>query len=103
LVKKMAHAGANIIFGLTVDEGLGDEVRVTVIATGFDRSGKPEAAPEEAPKVIDLKATAAKGGDRGQFLRKKVAAGGARNEPLPFRDLDEAELDIPTFMRRQAD
>ena len=103
LVKKMAHASANIIFGLTVDEGLGDEVRVTVIATGFDRSGKPEAAPEELPKVIDLKATAAKGAERGQYLRKKAAAGGGRSEPLPFRDLDDGELDIPTFMRRQAD
>ncbi len=104
LIKKMAHANANIIFGLAVDEGLGDEVRVTVIATGFDRSGKPEAAPAEAqPKVIDIKANAAKSAERGQYLRKKAAAGAGRNEPLPFRDLDDAELDIPTFMRRQAD
>ncbi len=103
LIKKMAHANANIIFGLTVDEDLGDEVRVTVIATGFDRTGKPEAAPEALPKVIDIKANAAKSAERGQFLRKKAAAGGARNEQLPFRDLDDGELDIPTFMRRQAD
>lgn len=103
LIKKMAHANANIIFGLTVDEDLGDEVRVTVIATGFDRTGKPEAAPEALPKVIDIKANAAKSAERGQFLRKKTAAGGARNEQLPFRDLDDGELDIPTFMRRQAD
>jgi cell division protein FtsZ len=103
LIKKLAHANANIIFGLTVDEGLGDEVRVTVIATGFDRSGKPEAAPAEAPKVIDIKANASKSAERGQYLRKKATAGAGRSEPLPFRDLDDAELDIPTFMRRQAD
>ncbi len=103
LIKKMAHPGANIIFGLTVDEGLGDEVRVTVIATGFDRAGKPEAAPQEPPKVIDIKANAAKSADRGQYLRKRAAAGGARGDQLQLQDLNEAELDIPTFMRRQAD
>jgi len=106
LIKKMAHASANIIFGLTVDADLGDEVRVTVIATGFDRAGKPEAAPEEPPKVIDIKANAQKTADRGQFLRKKgvaAVAGGGRGDQLPLRDMDEAELDIPTFMRRQAD
>ncbi len=103
LIKKMAHPGANIIFGLTVEEALADEVRVTVIATGFDRSGKPEAAPEQAPKVIDIKANAAKTADRGQSLRKRGAAGGARSDQLALHDLNEAELDIPTFMRRQAD
>lgn len=103
LIKKMAHSGANIIFGLTVEEALADEVRVTVIATGFDRAGKPEAAPEAPPKVIDIKANAAKTAERGQYLRKRAAAGGARSDQLPLRDLDEAELDIPTFMRRQAD
>jgi len=106
LIKKMAHASANIIFGLTVDADLGDEVRVTVIATGFDRAGKPEAAPEEPPKVIDIKANAQKTADRGQFLRKKgvaAVAGGGQGDQLPLRDMDEAELDIPTFMRRQAD
>ncbi len=102
LIKKLAHPGANIIFGLTVDEALADEVRVTVIATGFDRTGKPEAAPEEPVKVIDIKANAAKTADRGQYLRKRAAAGG-RNEQLPLQDLNDAELDIPTFMRRQAD
>lgn len=105
LIKKMAHASANIIFGLAVDEPLGEEVRVTVIATGFDRAGKPEAQPEEPPKVIDIKANAQKTAERGQYLRKKTvaAAGGGRGDQLILGDMDEAELDIPTFMRRQAD
>jgi len=102
LIKKMAHPSANIIFGLTVDEALAEEVRVTVIATGFDRTGKPEAAPAEPPKVIDIKANAAKTAELGQYLRKRAAAGG-RTEQLPLQDLNEGELDIPTFMRRQAD
>src|ERR687889_1410403 len=40
LVKEAAHPEANIIFGTVIDDTLGDEVRVTVIAAGFD-SGEP--------------------------------------------------------------
>ena len=39
LVQEAAHAEANIIFGTVIDDSLGDEVRVTVIAAGFDASG----------------------------------------------------------------
>ncbi len=38
VVKETAHPDANIIFGATIDDSLGDEVRITVIAAGFDRS-----------------------------------------------------------------
>ena len=39
LVQDAAHPEANIIFGTVIDDSLGDEVRVTVIAAGFDTSG----------------------------------------------------------------
>src|SRR5215469_4373918 len=39
LVQESAHADANIIFGTVIDDSLGDEVRVTVIAAGFDAAG----------------------------------------------------------------
>jgi cell division protein FtsZ len=42
LVSDAAHADANIIFGAVIDDALGDEVRVTVIAAGFD-GGRPSA------------------------------------------------------------
>nr|WP_202627534.1 cell division protein FtsZ [Cellulomonas sp. APG4] len=44
LVQEAAHPEANIIFGAVIDDALGDEVRVTVIAAGFD-SGSPTARP----------------------------------------------------------
>ena len=54
LVQEAAHPDANIIFGATFDESLEDEIRVTVIATGFDELEKaapvaPVAAPVAAP------------------------------------------------------
>src|SRR5205085_3604302 len=45
LVAQAAHAEANIIFGATIDDALGDEVRVTVIAAGFD-GGMPKRRQE---------------------------------------------------------
>ena len=39
LVQDAAHPEANIIFGTVIDDSLGDEVRVTVIAAGFDAAG----------------------------------------------------------------
>ncbi|MDR1152551.1 MAG: cell division protein FtsZ [Bifidobacteriaceae bacterium] len=47
LVREAAHDDANIIFGCVIDDALADEVRVTVIAAGFDPpSAKPQPAPE---------------------------------------------------------
>lgn len=48
LVTDAAHPDANIIFGAVIDDALGDEVRVTVIAAGFD-GGSPSYKPSEAP------------------------------------------------------
>src|SRR6187551_1930737 len=48
LVKEAAHPEANIIFGAVIDDALGDEVRVTVIAAGFDAGGPTHRDDERA-------------------------------------------------------
>src|SRR5690606_57428 len=48
LVQEAAHIEANIIFGTVIDDSLGDEVRVTVIAAGFD-GGSPSRRSFDAP------------------------------------------------------
>src|SRR5437773_3231876 len=53
LVTDAAHPDANIIFGAVIDDALGDEVRVTVIAAGFD-GGTPAYRPVEAPRVTTV-------------------------------------------------
>src|SRR3954449_9496808 len=56
LVSESAHPEANIIFGAVIDDALGDEVRVTVIAAGFDggqpRAASPAPAPESAATQV---------------------------------------------------
>jgi cell division protein FtsZ len=51
LVSDAAHADANIIFGAVIDDALGDEVRVTVIAAGFD-GGRPSSRKDVAGSTI---------------------------------------------------
>ena len=51
LVSDAAHADANIIFGAVIDDALGDEVRVTVIAAGFD-SGRPSSRKDTSAAAV---------------------------------------------------
>ncbi|MET0764217.1 MAG: cell division protein FtsZ, partial [Blastococcus sp.] len=51
LVSDAAHADANIIFGAVIDDALGDEVRVTVIAAGFD-SGRPSSRKDAGAGAV---------------------------------------------------
>ncbi|MCC6524644.1 MAG: cell division protein FtsZ [Polyangiaceae bacterium] len=52
LVQEQAHEDANIIFGATIDETMGDTIKVTVIATGFDHD-KIDVSTEEAAVAIE--------------------------------------------------
>ncbi|MGY1830268.1 cell division protein FtsZ [Geodermatophilus sp. SYSU D01180] len=58
LVSDAAHADANIIFGAVIDDALGDEVRVTVIAAGFD-GGRPSARKDTSAAAAPAAAPAA--------------------------------------------
>ncbi len=55
LVQAAANPDANIIFGAAFDPDMEDEIRVTVIATGFDQGEEEEAAPEEEKKAEPAK------------------------------------------------
>ncbi|MCB9530603.1 MAG: cell division protein FtsZ [Myxococcales bacterium] len=51
IIQESAHPDANIIFGAVIDESMGDEVKVTVIATGFDRAA--DGLPTEDQRDFD--------------------------------------------------
>ncbi len=92
LVAQSAHAEANIIFGATIDDALGDEVRVTVIAAGFD-GGMPkrrdngtvlrrETAPQQSQAETRAAAqnVAAQRPAPGQGQQRPAPAGQGRQE-----------------------
>ncbi len=59
LIQEAAHEDANIIFGTVIDDALGDEVRVTVIAAGFE-GGQPPRRQPGISRAADLRANQAR-------------------------------------------
>jgi cell division protein FtsZ len=93
IISAAAHPDANIIFGAVVDDTLGDEVRVTVIAAGFDRWGQQEAEQIVRPDEEIFSLSAVDDVEPG-FLGENE-----REERLVF-DADE-DLEIPSFLRNE--
>src|SRR4030095_13448295 len=50
IIRETAHPDVNMIFGAVIDPNMGDDIRITVIATGFDRSSMPRRALERNPR-----------------------------------------------------
>jgi len=110
-IHKEVGEEAEIFWGTSVDDSLGDEMRVTVIATGIGQEpqiqGRVEQplrgkirdiTPEDLDKIIDY--------DEPTFIRQKRAVGessGAVYRGTSGRIIDESQLDVPTFLRRKAD
>lgn len=75
VIRERVDAGANIRFGAVLDEGMGDEVEITVIATGFNAEARTQTRPYAA------------------HPRKTIE--------FPVRSFENEDLDIPAFLRRQ--
>ena len=89
LVQEAAHPEANIIFGAVIDDALGDEVRVTVIAAGFD-GGSPKKRNDD----MALGTVQGGGGARQQSAAPPVAPAPAAARPeaaAPSREASGAE------------
>ncbi|ORJ93551.1 cell division protein FtsZ [Prescottella equi] len=130
LVQEAAHIDANIIFGTVIDDSLGDEVRVTVIAAGFD-GGAPVKRPLEVQSAIGRgNIGAGRAGEVGQSERPAAPAApaepapappvaprepvgaptgsslpplgstGSRAVPVGNEDGEDDDVDVPSFMRR---
>ncbi|CAB4560152.1 unannotated protein [freshwater metagenome] len=102
LVAEAVHPDANILFGAVIDDSLGDEVRVTVIAAGFadspERRGAPVSSGSSAPEVKDP--TVAGDKPEESWLLPSGNEQVSPEAPLFATDADEyAELDVPDFLR----
>ena len=101
LVQDAAHQDANIIFGTVIDDSLGDEVRVTVIAAGFDASG-----PGRTPIVGSGTASTIASGKHGKVSSTLFEPVDAVSVPVPTNGAtfdvggEDDDVDVPPFMRR---
>jgi cell division protein FtsZ len=95
IIHSVAHPDANIIFGAVIDDNMGDEVRVTVIAAGFERweeVGRPASVPSHTPDRPDRR-----NGGTGHEPSAPVDifADDAGDE----LDLGDDDFDVPSFLR----
>lgn len=97
-VKDFASEDATVVVGTVIDPELEGELRVTVVATGLP-SAQAAAAPSESVRAPRLVSRGNPGLAPESEPRQQVAAGGA----APAVDNDMEYLDIPAFLRRQAD
>jgi cell division protein FtsZ len=101
IIRQAAHEDCNVIFGAVIDEGCGDALRVTVIATGFDRAEEPsgDGAPARAGAGRREAAAPAQ-----QARRRETAENGRSGIALEAKDRKEFEipddaLEIPDFLK----
>ncbi|MCR6516458.1 MAG: cell division protein FtsZ [Clostridium sp.] len=97
VVRESVDADANIIFGAVIDENLNDEIRITVIATGFEEDmmvqDKPQVVikkPVETKKVVE---------NVVEEVVEEVATTTTENEEKS--SYNDEDLSIPTFLRRR--
>jgi cell division protein FtsZ len=123
MIQEEAHDDANIIFGAVIDESLTDEIRITVIATGFGEvKEEKKPAPASVPNVANIAAVAPKNRkvvhlgtivddlDTPTWQRKKNGSDEVETVTLKPNNFefgsnqeDDDKYDIPTFLRRQMD
>ncbi len=108
IIKESAHPDVNMIFGAQVDDSMGDEIRITVIATGFEQSRAVKgmgsrSGPQRPARSTDAQRPAASGA-------RQSASGEEQEKKPPFSPppspdspvvYDEDDIEIPTFLRKR--
>ncbi len=97
IIREAASPDANIIFGTTIDESLQEQIKITVIATGFDTDirsklgafERPKEKPVQAPEQPQTEQT-----NQNQTPEKP------KKDPWNTENLDDnSQYDIPAFLR----
>lgn len=115
-VGMIGNADVDMKFGITIDESLGEDLRVTVVATGLGSKHAVVAAQPAAPqKVVSITTPRLEPAippllqpakidyEKPAFERQPQRVASGRGAPAWLNSLDESVLNIPTFLRQQAD
>jgi len=107
-VEEFASDNATVVVGTVIDPSMGDDLRVTVVATGLGAVAE-QASPVRAVESVTKRSPVEAVSDYKQFdkpavdrVRREPVAE-TRRRPMMETDVNREYLDIPTFLRRQAD
>ena len=105
-IEEFASADATVVVGTVIDPEMSEEIRVTVVATGLGAPASVQKPIPQQAKAVD-KTRSADGSpnyavlDKPTIMRAKAASNAAASLDAKERDMEY--LDIPAFLRRQAD
>lgn len=94
IIKEVAHPDVNLIFGAVIDDQMGDQIQIIVIATGFDHTVpvrqivRPTAQSRTQPR-------------QSHQVQEPQTETRQRQEKLKKRPVDPLNLDLPTFLRKR--
>ncbi len=94
IIKETAHPDVNLIFGAVIDPDMGDSIRITVIATGFDRKGMPR-------RMLRTRADAQRPGVAAGQIQVQPRDNAMSEVDLQPANFNTEDLDIPTFLRKR--
>ncbi|MDD3948474.1 MAG: cell division protein FtsZ, partial [Anaerolineaceae bacterium] len=100
IIKETASSDVNLIFGAVVDENMGDNIRITVIATGFDRSAPTTEAEQSffrqssSHRPVDRLST----NDQPARNLENTQTVATKQEEYVFTS--DVDVDMPAFLRR---
>ncbi len=118
IISSSADPDANIIFGATIDETMHDQIRITVVATGFDQTkqrlqqfvaphysrnqSQPEPKEYNNPFVTHGSASSSYDNQPEESHQEEPPQQSVpQNNPVPQRESEEDEWDIPAFLRQR--
>ncbi|MEA4812803.1 MAG: cell division protein FtsZ [Anaerolineaceae bacterium] len=106
IIKETAHPDVNLIFGAVIDESMGDAIRITVIATGFDQETQQQLEAEKHVNILDsFNAFNTKQGSTKEPFRSQAQQPIMRQGEKPTEEVlavaDVDDLAMPAFLRRQ--
>jgi cell division protein FtsZ len=103
-IEELAAEDATVVVGTVIDESMGDDLRVTLVATGIGEENvvTPQTAPEPQPAVTEININRPRP-ETAQATATGSTDSNASNTEMDNGRYDEALLDVPAFLRRQAD
>ncbi len=97
IIKEVAHPDVNLIFGAVIDDRMGDDIQITVIATGFDHPSPVRQVVRPAVQPRTLSHHLPQTAERASAER----ASAQQQEPGKKGPVDPLNLDLPTFLRKR--
>jgi cell division protein FtsZ len=102
IIRETAHPDVNMIFGAVIDPNMGDEIRCTVIATGFERSAMPRRTLERNPRSNEKPAVAPSIFSRpAESVNAELKPSSSEQKSAQLPSINSDDLDVPTFLRNR--